>query len=149
MKKTFFLSLAMSLLFFCNAHSQSPTINEVLKSLQLPDGWTATVENSNSFYNEFNRKSIAGVTFMSSGASVCYTIFQYNKADSSVFKQGWFNYIIQANCEFKPGNDPSSELATFVKNDFYFLLQLCPCRTDKHPECGVLARRLTEWARTK
>lgn len=145
MKNKNILHLTLILYLFCSIKLYGQTNDSIFNSLKFPNNLTITIKNDTTYFKEFKKKLVATITFSSSKSSVFYMVFRYEQSDSLDFENDFSKYIMQSNCYFTANKDLNKNFKTFTKDGYYFLQELCPCRTIKNIDCAELAKTLNEW----
>ena len=111
----------------------------------LSDSLYITVKNESGIFPSFPRDYTSIVTFKSVGVSVYYFVFAYQSSDSTAFRHAENEYWRVSGCNIIPNKDFDKNFTSFVKDDYYFLLQRCSCRTGENEDCAELAKRINQW----
>jgi hypothetical protein len=144
MKNKIIILLICTIQLLLLSKTYSQTLESVLK-VGLPKNLTFSIKKDSSYIKEFNKSRYAIVDFLSSKTRVRYFVFTYSSSDSLNFINGNSKYLMQSNCTSIRNKDKYKNFQSFIKGDYYFLLELCPCRTSENRSCGRLALKLNKW----
>ena len=143
-----YLLIILLLLFYNKSTAQS--LDSIISTLKLPKDWSVSIDKRDTNYlDDFHKKKVAMIVFLSAENSVKYDVFEYKNADSLQFANGLMQHYMKSNCNTDINDDWNKNLSSFVKGGYYFLLEYCPCRSTKYPECGTLAMTLNKWRKNK
>lgn len=139
----YILALAFSPLLVAHAQDEISSFPQI----KFPQNLNCSIKKDTTYLKDFNRNSIANANFTLGHTSVFYRIFEYNKRDSLLFKNGEIIYLTGSNCYRQRNTQPEKNLQSFVKDGYYFLLSLCHCNTVKETECAQLAEIINTWTK--
>jgi hypothetical protein len=137
--------LILTLQLLCFHWTNGQTLDSILNKTNVPAYINFSIKPDSTFINNFNKNRCAIVRFYHSESSIYYHVFHYNISDSSDFKKGVEKYLMTSNCVYFRNRDRNKNFIDFIKGDYYFLLQLCPCKTVDNPDCEKLAVELNKW----
>jgi hypothetical protein len=144
MKNKIIILLICTIQLLLLSKTYSQTLDSFLK-VGLPKNLTFSIKKDSSYIKEFNKSRYAIIDFVFKKTSVRYFVFTYSSSDSLNFINGNSKYLMQSNCAFTRNKEKYKNLQSFIKGDYYFLLELCPCKTNGNVDCGKLALKLNKW----
>jgi hypothetical protein len=116
----------------------------------LPHGLKISVDSVKDPFLFSDRNVIGFLTFSSMNKSVTYNIFNYTPSDSVEFSRIKMERLSMENCSWKGNKNPNKNFRlSFIKGNYYYLLEFCPCGANSKGRCGNLALKINKWLRNK
>ena len=122
----------------------------VVSSFNVPVNWASKFTRDSSFFPLFERKQIANWTFknnLDSTIGIKFYVFNYTSKDSVFFNKRIGKYTTLSSCLLTASDKQNENFASFYRDNYFFLMKMCPCNTRENKECRELAKQLFEWIR--
>jgi len=118
--------------------------------VDIPNGLTISVDSVKKEFSIMDKKVIGQITFSYKSKSVTYNIFNYNTADSVIFSKILMNRLSTENCMWKNNSNPNKNFhLSFIRDNYYYLIEYCPCGANSKGRCGNLALKINKWLKNK
>ncbi len=131
-----------------NAKGQK-TFIEIINDFKLPLGWDVKISNDTSYWPLFKKKQLGSWTLTNKAnkhEKVSFFIFNYSDKDELVFTEGINSYYMLSSCLNISSKNESSNFKSFQKENFLFVMAMCPCSTAESTFCRKLAESIFKWS---
>ena len=110
------------------------------------NGLKVSVDSLNKTFSILEKKATHLIQFSYKNKDVTYYAFDYAQSDSTIFSKVKMKRLSMENCSWTGNNNPKKNFPlAFVKGDYYYLLEFCPCGASSKGRCAGLALKLNRW----
>ena len=146
----YFFLLVFLLIADLNANAQT-ILQKIIHDFIVPSGWHSKINYDTSYCPLFQKSQLASWTLIDShkNKEVTYYVYNYSAADSTSLTKKMLDYYMLSSCINFSSSIPNENFISFVKDQYFFLMKMCPCSTANNSSCRILAKKLFLWASTK
>ena len=122
---------------------KSESLTNIINS---SNGLIISVDSLNKPFSISDKNAVRLIQFAYKNKDVIYYAFDYVPSDSTIFSKIKMKRISMENCMWTGNSNPKKNFPlTFVKGNYYYLLEFCPCGVSSKGHCGNLALKVNEW----
>lgn len=144
------LIFSFLLIFVISKTNGQSNIQKLLSEFKYSEDWVVEFIPDTSYFPIFNKKQVGFWNFSylkDKSQTVKFRIFNYSINEIDSLSVNSNKYILLSSCIYWRSENPYMDFSSFTKGGFYFLLNMCPCRTKGNRQCSALAYAINKWAR--